>query len=155
MFDLKDMGLRIKHRRLELDMTQDELAKATGYTSRSSINKIELGKVDVTQSKIVAIAEALSISPVELMGYSTPNKQIVKNTENTFLTEHEKSILKAYRAHPEVRFAIDSVLGIPDEYTELYEAAHSNDMHPPKIVQLPKENWERIANAPETDDDLK
>ena len=34
------IGQRIKERREELDITQDELAKRLGYKSRSSINKI-------------------------------------------------------------------------------------------------------------------
>ena len=43
-------------------MSQDELAKRSGYGSRSTINKIELGINDVPQSKIKAIAEALGVS---------------------------------------------------------------------------------------------
>lgn len=43
---------RIKLRREQLEITQDELAKKIGYTSRSTINKIELGKNDIPQSKI-------------------------------------------------------------------------------------------------------
>ena len=49
---------RIRQRREELHMTQDELAQAMGYKSRSSINKIELGKSDIPQSKIKSFAEA-------------------------------------------------------------------------------------------------
>lgn len=58
----------IKRRRLELGLTQDELAKLTGYTDRSSIAKIEKGFVDLPQSKILLFAEVLNISPVQLMG---------------------------------------------------------------------------------------
>ncbi|MBQ7792811.1 MAG: helix-turn-helix domain-containing protein [Clostridia bacterium] len=60
---------RIRSRREELGMSQDELAKKLGYKSRSSINKIEMGINDVTQSKIVAFADALSVSPGYLMGW--------------------------------------------------------------------------------------
>lgn len=35
---------RIKARRLELRLSQDELAQKLGYKSRSTINKIEMGK---------------------------------------------------------------------------------------------------------------
>ncbi len=68
---LTEFGKRIKHRRLELDMTQEELARQVGYTSRSSINKIELGLVDLPQSKISAIANALGVSPAYLLGWET------------------------------------------------------------------------------------
>lgn len=69
MSNLKDFGTKIKTRRIELNMTQDELAKAAGYTSRSSINKIELGLVDLPQSKISQIAKALKVSPTFLVGW--------------------------------------------------------------------------------------
>ena len=42
-------------------MTQGELASLSGYTSRSSINKIELGLVDIPQSKLKKIADALGL----------------------------------------------------------------------------------------------
>ena len=154
MFSLKEMGQRIKQRRLELDLTQEELAKAAGYTSRSSINKIELGKVDLTQSKLTAIAKALSVSPIELMGYSTQT-QPEKVLENSFMTSLEKELLKAFRAHPERRAEVEKLLGIEGDYTELYEAASSSDNRPPKIVQKSRAEWEIISNAPATDDELK
>ena len=44
-------GQRIKQRREELDMTQDELAHAVGYKWRSSINKIELNAQNLPQKK--------------------------------------------------------------------------------------------------------
>lgn len=63
----------IKKRRMELGMTQDDLAKLTGYTDRSSIAKIEAGKVDLTRSKIMLFAEVLRISPADLMGWQSDN----------------------------------------------------------------------------------
>lgn len=58
----------IKRIREEKGMSQDELAKLVGFKSRSSINKIEMGVNDITQSKLVAIANALNVSPGKLMG---------------------------------------------------------------------------------------
>lgn len=46
------IGERIKFKREELDISQDELARRLGYKSRSSINKIELGLQNLNQSKI-------------------------------------------------------------------------------------------------------
>ena len=60
---------RIRKRREELGLSQDELAKKFGYKSRSSINKIEKGENDIPQSKIVAFAEALDTTPEYLMGW--------------------------------------------------------------------------------------
>lgn len=64
-----DLPKRIKSRREELGLSQEELAKALGYKSRSTINKIELGINDITQSKIEAFAKALRTTPAYLMGW--------------------------------------------------------------------------------------
>ena len=66
---LSDIGQRIKTRREELNMTQMDLAKALGYKSKSSINKIELGVQNLRQSKIKAIADALKTTPSYIMGW--------------------------------------------------------------------------------------
>lgn len=60
---------KIKNRRIELGYSQDELAKRMGYKSRSTINKIESGQVDISRNKIVKFAEALHVTPSYLMGW--------------------------------------------------------------------------------------
>lgn len=67
------IGERIKLRREELNMTQDDLAKKLNYKSRSSINKIELGLYNLKQSKIKMIADALETTPAYIMGWEEPN----------------------------------------------------------------------------------
>ena len=64
---------RIRARREELGISQEELAKRLGYKSRSSINKIEKGENDIPQSKIVAFAQALQTTPERLMGWEQPS----------------------------------------------------------------------------------
>lgn len=49
-------------------MSQDELAHIMGYSDRSMITKIESGKVDISQKKIVAFAQALNTTTGYLMG---------------------------------------------------------------------------------------
>lgn len=63
------LGDRIRSRREELRMSQEELATRLGYKSRSTIAKIESGENDLTQSKIVAFAEALSTTARWLLDY--------------------------------------------------------------------------------------
>ena len=64
-----EIGDRIRRRRESLGMTQDELARAAGYKSRSSINKIEVDGRGLPQKKIVDIAKALKVTPSYLMGW--------------------------------------------------------------------------------------
>ena len=63
------IGDNIKRLRKRLGLSQEELAKKVGYTSKSTINKIELGINDIPQSKIVVFAEVLGVSPSVLMGW--------------------------------------------------------------------------------------
>jgi len=70
MNNLIELGARIKKARLSMNMTQEQLAELLGYTSRSTINKIELGKIDIPQSKLEDFAKVLNVDPVELMGWS-------------------------------------------------------------------------------------
>lgn len=67
------IGDRIKQLREARKMSQDELAQAIGYKSRSTIGKIELGKMDITQSSIAAIAKILGTTPGYLMGWEDEN----------------------------------------------------------------------------------
>jgi transcriptional regulator with XRE-family HTH domain len=69
------IGDRIKHRRLELEMSQDELARRLGYKSRSSINKIERDASGLPQVKIAAIAEALQTTPSYIMGWDEVDQE--------------------------------------------------------------------------------
>ena len=57
------IGNIIRQRRIELGMTQEELAHKLGYKSKSSINKIEIGVNGISQSKIKDFAAALDCSP--------------------------------------------------------------------------------------------
>jgi len=61
-------GQIIKTLREERGMTQETLAELMGYSHKSSINKIELGKADLPQSKLVAFAKIFGVTPCELLG---------------------------------------------------------------------------------------
>lgn len=75
---------RIKQKREELGISQDELARRLGYKHRSSIQKIEAGLTDLPQSKIREFADAMLTTPEWLMGWqeerdSTPiNRTVLK-----------------------------------------------------------------------------
>lgn len=67
------VGTNIKKRRYELGMSQQELADAMGYKTRSTIAKIESGENDVSQKKLLKFAEVLDTSVTSLISsVSTP-----------------------------------------------------------------------------------
>lgn len=77
------IGERIKARRDELGMSQEELAHKIGYKSKTSINKIELGIQELRQSKIKQIADALQTTPAYIMGWKeTEEDQQLKSVVN-------------------------------------------------------------------------
>lgn len=64
-----DIGERIKRRRESLNMSQAELARQVGYSTRSTITRIERDGTGISQDKIAAIARALRTTPSYLMGW--------------------------------------------------------------------------------------
>ena len=108
---LIEIGNRIKQLRTEKDMSQDELAKRSGYGSRSTINKIELGINDVPQSKIKAIAEALGVSVGTLLCWDEFDEKHDTNKiqKEVNLIEHiEQQHLKSTREAFEMYIQLDS-----------------------------------------------
>ena len=65
----------IKQRRCELKMSQQELADAMGYRTRSTIAKIESGENDISQKKLIKFATVLNTTVEHLInGYSNPTR---------------------------------------------------------------------------------
>lgn len=93
----KEIGKRIKLLREELGLSQEELAKLIGYTSassRSTINKVELGINDVAQSKLSKYAMALNTTVEYLIGITdnphshsvTDNHGVIGNVNGSKIT---------------------------------------------------------------------
>ena len=75
------IGERIMQRRKSLKMSQDELASKLGYTSRSTISKIEKDINDIPQVKIFEFAKALRTTPAFLLGYADADEVNVTNDD--------------------------------------------------------------------------
>jgi transcriptional regulator with XRE-family HTH domain len=90
----------IKMLREEKGLSQDELAKLCGYTSRSSIAKIEKGEVDLQNSKILLFANALGTTPGKLMGLTDFDSKepttIAAHFDGDDFTEDELEDIRAY-----------------------------------------------------------
>lgn len=84
---MNTFGKNVKRIREAKGLSQDELAKRAGYTSRSTISCIESGKRDCSQKQIFLIANALGVSPGELFGkqeviLGTEIRKIIKKISN-------------------------------------------------------------------------
>lgn len=87
-----DLYRNIRLLRKSLKMSQEELANKVGYGDRSSIAKIEAGKVDLPQSQIFKIAAALNVTPSDLMGLDG-----VRDDPAASLDDDEAILLNTYR----------------------------------------------------------
>lgn len=102
-----NIGERIRQRREELDMTQDELARAAGYKSRSSINKIEVDGRGLPQKKIVDIAKALKVTPSYLMGWEDEEAAMLTAFQEEAM---QKFLLLSYEHQIVVSNIIDTLM---------------------------------------------
>ena len=79
---MPEIGKRIRIRREELGITQEELASKLGYKSKTTIAKIENGTNDIIQSKVIEFAQALDTTPAYLMGWTQYNETIPEKNDN-------------------------------------------------------------------------
>ena len=127
------VGDNIRKRRLELRMSQQELADALGYKTRSTVAKIESGENDVSQKKLQKYAAVLDTTvealissytaaitlPVETVSGRSKSVAVIlaggsfgenrQNIPSQFINVHGKPLLvysmDAYQSHP----AIDDI----------------------------------------------
>lgn len=104
------IGERIKKRRLELGMSQDELARIMGYKSRSSINKLETQGQELPIKRVHQLAEALHTTPEYIMGWEEKPKE----KEQTSLTGKEEIHERVFKAKEVCRIELDK--------SKIYEA---------------------------------
>ena len=119
------IGDRIKQRIIELGMSQQELATAMWYTSKSTINKIELGKNDVSQSKVVKFSKVLNTTPSYLMDWDLDdenNDVSDYSKENNEYIEIGQRIKKCRLNLNKSQLDLASSLGIERSTLQKYEA---------------------------------
>lgn len=104
----------IRKRRTELGMSQQELAELVGYTGKSMIAKIESGKVDLSQSKISDLADALRTTPSLLMGWEDSLNEETGSWLADYLEDVEliTYVKKVQQASPETRKKIFSMIDL-------------------------------------------
>lgn len=108
-----NIGDRIRQKRIELNMSQDELAKKVGYKSRSSIQKIEASR-DLPLKKISLMAHALGCTESYLMGWEEDQELIPTDTALPIFDEADEHLLKIIEyyknATPEAQSVVETVL---------------------------------------------
>ena len=79
------IGERIKIRRQELNMSQEELAAKIGYKDRSTVSYIEKNGENLPLPKVKEIASALNTTPSYLMGWEDELQEAFDNPDRRVL----------------------------------------------------------------------
>ena len=91
------IGLKIKALREQKDISQATLAERVGYKDKTAIAKVEAGKVDLPQSKIVAFANALDTVPAYFFNeFNVQPKTVAAHLDTEDLTEDELEDVASY-----------------------------------------------------------
>lgn len=103
---MENVGKNILTLRKKLGWTQEDLARRVGYTSKSTINKIEMGSRDLPQKKIKAFADALGVTPAYLMGWeyeASPERDDKKEkpSDTEGLSENHIKLIEFAKSVPE------------------------------------------------------
>lgn len=115
--ELVEFGKRVAELRAMRGMTLQDLADKCGYTSRSSVKKIESGKVNVPTQKVKAIADALGVSPLVLMG-----REEMPEADSYYINEETAQIAQQIYEDKELRALFDAARDADPEALQAAQA---------------------------------
>jgi len=149
------VGANIRKRRFELNMTQQDLANAMGYKTRSTITKIENGENDISYSKLQKFAIILDTTVESLLSginsISLPiNTPIIPSNEKVTAKRNKNIVLilaggKSCHNYQNIPNQFITVLGKP----VIVYCMESYQNHPAidDIYIVCLKGWESIVDA--------
>ena len=145
------VGANIKKRRFELNMSQQDLADAMGYKTRSTIAKIESGENDVTQKRLTKFAEVLDTTVEALMGITTPPATLTTTYTTIISDKRNKTVAiilaggKSIRNHKNIPNQFIDINGKP----VIVYCLEAYQRHPAidDLYVVCLKGWENIVTA--------
>jgi len=152
------IGSRIKERREEINITQEELARLLGV-SKGAIGNYESG---FSYPKIENMTKLFEVLKTDANYLFQDN---INDMEEEKFTFNERQHIKKYRTLDEYgKELIDTALDIEynrctaeskPETIKVLTAARSVDGQTPiRYEEMTREEYEKLINAPETDEDF-
>lgn len=156
-------GERIKNKRKELKLTQDELAKKIGLKG-GTISKYELDEISIPASNLKLIASVLGVSTDYLLGNTSiinPKEHLEKKLAEYYLTDYEYNLLlneifkdnvinldKLELGSSKINNAFKEILDIYQNYINTY-IADINDKNANKeeIIQNIDNNFMKLLHS--------
>lgn len=143
------------------DVTAAEISRKTGL-SKAQLSQYVNGTYEAKQLALHKLAVALNVSEVWLMGYDVPCERQIINASD--FSEKEKIVILAYRKHPAMQNAVDTLLGI-EKQPEKKLSPTVSDIKPKtyivrtagrgegvKDVEMTEEEIEFYKNLPDVDE---
>ena len=99
MYKIKDrkfIGTKIKNRRKDSGLTQEELAEAIGITYQQ-LQRYENGKSNLNTDRLQAIANVLDVPITYFFEESTGGKIKIMERDHTYLSSKEKEFVENLR----------------------------------------------------------
>lgn len=118
------VGDRIKQKRLDLGLTQQDLAERMGYKTKSAISRVERDyEQNLTLDRVALFAEALNVTPAFLMGWEDESGaktilgQLGEAKMNSIIREEKQQKAndlydRFENADPVIRRAVAELLGV-------------------------------------------
>lgn len=103
----------LRNLRISANLSQEDLANRLGL-AKSTISMYENGSRKPNFETLEAIADTFNVDMNTLIGKTEHKNYEPKQLKNSFhLTDHEKQVIIAYRQHPEMQNAVDTLLHVP------------------------------------------
>ncbi|MED2006735.1 helix-turn-helix transcriptional regulator [Brevibacillus borstelensis] len=135
------LGSRIRHRRLEKGLTQDDIAKHLGM-GRSNVGHIENGRTNPTADVIDKIADILDTTSDYLLG--RVDDPSITGLTNSAKDKTRSELLQEVTDDPDDYFFLDGYLEASEEekkelrraFFEIKKKMRENNIKPSKLPSL-------------------
>lgn len=145
--------------------TQIKLAELLGVTS-AAISNWEKGANSIDIDTLVKACNIFGATLNDMYGIyfdkeddseTKKNPITIKGKELTardlLFSDHERNLITAYRENPNMQEAVDRLLGIDQEETEIvFKAAQSKNNTQYGYTRVPKSVMKKLREAPEADE---
>ena len=108
---MDDFGVRVRAARVAAGLTQLELARAMGYSTRSTISRIESGDNQVPMDRLDALAAALRTTPAYLLGQDGAAAEPAAPQADPFLQEFWRCAMSLRRDQQEMLLRLMREMG--------------------------------------------
>lgn len=143
---------KLKQLRIDCKMTADEVGSLIGKSGKT-VNGWENGR---SQPDVETFLKLCDIYKVRNIFTEFNVKDLIKNTDDEIkLSNHEKQVILAYRARPDMQNAVDTLLNVPT-LVEVKSVARSSDYHEMYNEKISLDDIEKLKSQkqPSSDDDL-